>query len=112
MENKKYQVLIEEVRGISSDIARLDLDLTRDRHELADFKVQMATLTEEVKQLRKEMSAIKGDVGREVEDTLKPVSKDMNALQKEISKKKTLIITKNGLVDFFKIKLGGGELHK
>ena len=102
MDTNQYKVIVEEIRGISSDIARLDLDLTRDRHELSDFKVQMATLTEEVKQLRKEMTAMKNEVGREVEDSLKPVTKDMNALSKEIKQKKTLIITKNGFMDWIR----------
>lgn len=105
----QYETLIKEVREISSDIARLDADLTQDRRELADFRVQMATLVEEVNQLRKEMAAITGDVGDRVKDTLRPAVKEVTALKDEIKKRRSIVITRKGILSWVKscIKKGG-----
>ncbi len=100
----KYNTLIKEVREISSDIARLDADLTKDRQELSDFKVQMATLTEEVKQLRVQMAHITGDVGDKVKDTLKPAVKAVDNLKDEIKKKKSINFGGNRFLSWFKRK--------
>ncbi len=108
MQNEKYDTLIREVREISSDIARLDADLTKDRQDLADFKVKMARLAEEVKQSRKETSAITKDVGDKVKDTLKPAVKEVTALKDEISKKKTIVVTR-GVLDWFRQRVNGGN---
>jgi len=119
MEDKQFEVLLNEIRGVSSAIERLSNDLgrdaTRDRQEASDHSVALATITEGVRQMRKAVNTITGDVGDKVGDTLKPAVKEVvvatTSLKKEISKKKSIIITKNGIIDWFKglLRSKGGE---
>lgn len=108
MIDRKYHTLIKEVREISSDIARLDADLTKDRHNLANLEVNMAGLSEEVKQLRKQMESIKRDVGHEVKDTLRPAVKEVTKLKNEIKGKKSIIIKRGEFLAWFKQRIKRG----
>jgi len=111
MIDHKYQTLIKEIRDISSDIARLDQDLTRDRQDVADIKVNMANLSEEVNQLRREMAAITSDVGDKVKDTLKPAVKEVHSLKDAIQKKRQVIIKGVSFYSWVKSKFKGGEIR-
>jgi chromosome segregation ATPase len=102
--DEKYKTLINEIRGISSDIASLNEDLIKDRQGLADLNVKIETLKSEVEQLRKEISAVVDDVGDRVKNTLKPAVKEVSSLKEEIEKKK--VVTRkipNRLVYLFKL---------
>jgi len=104
MIDKKYQTIIGEIRDISSDIARLDGDLTKDRQDLQDFKVQMTTLTEEVEQLRKELYSVLKNVSSKVKKSLQPAVEEVSNLKKEIKQKKMIALKNINFWNFFKIK--------
>jgi chromosome segregation ATPase len=105
MIDKKYQTIIGEIRDISSDIARLDADLTKDRNDLSDSKVQMATLTGQVEQLRKEFSAVVEDINQKVTEALKPAIKEVKNLKKEMEQKKVVALKSISFWNFFRFRV-------
>lgn len=112
MEDAKYQTLIKEVRGMRQEISRMDRDLGLDRHDMGDFRVEMEALKAEVKQLRADFSSNAKRVGDKVSDAMQPAVDSVDSLKKEMKKKQTIIIFKNGFWDFFKNKMIGGEIKK
>ena len=107
--DRQYENLMAEIRGLREEVGRIDRDLSRDREDLEDFKVEMATMKEEIKQVRLGLNANADKVKDKVGDALQPARHEMAKLTQEIKKKKTLIITKSGIVDWIKSKFGGGK---
>lgn len=105
MIDKKYQTIIGEIREISSDIARLDADLTKDRNDLSDFRVQMANLATEVEQLRKEFNSVVDDVSLKVKETLEPAIKEVYNLKKEMEQKKVVALKSVSLWNYFRFRI-------
>ena len=100
----QYKNLMAEVRGMREEVGRIDRDLSRDRADMEDFKVQMATMKEEIKQVRSAVAANSDKVRDKVTDALEPAVKSVDKLKDEIRKKKAIYIFKNGFVDWLKEK--------
>ncbi len=112
MDKTQYQNLIEEVRALRDEVARIDRDLGIDRHDLEDFRIQMDEMKSEIRELRGALSTNADRVQDKVNDVLKPAVKQVNDLQKTIDKKKTLIIT-HTFWEWFKSKFKtGGEINE
>ena len=107
--DKKYETLIGEIREISSDIARLDADLTKDRQDLQDFRVQMSTMTSEVEELRKELNSVLANVSIKVKESLEPAIDEVKKLKKEIGGKKTIALKNISIWSLLKF---GGKNNK
>jgi chromosome segregation ATPase len=105
MLDKKYETIIGEIRDISSDIARLDNDLTKDRHDLADFKVRIDTLTSEMEQFRKEFNSVLTDIESKVKEALKPAIKEVKNLKKEMEQKKVVALKSMSFWNFFRFRV-------
>lgn len=95
---------MEEIKGVRNEVAGIDEQLTRDRHDIEDFKVQMASMKSEVEQLRHELVANANNVKNKVTDALQPAVKSVDSLKNVIQKKKTIYIFKDGFKDFLKSK--------
>jgi chromosome segregation ATPase len=107
IEKTHYNNLMSEIRGMREEIGRIDRDLCRDRQDMEDFKVQMATMKEEIKQLRGELMANADKVKDRVVDALEPAVKEVSKLKNEIKNKKRIIVFKRGFFQWLKAKLGG-----
>ncbi len=105
MIDDQYKNLIGEVRGIRKEIAQIDSDLAKDRQDLGDFRVEMAGMKDELKEFRGMINQNAERVGNKVTDALEPAVDSVESLRREIKKKKTIIISKNKLIDWFKLKL-------
>ena len=102
--DKQYKNLIEEVRGIREEVGRIDRDLSKDRHDLQDFRVQMANMISEIKQVREALTSTADKVKDKVSDALEPAVKEVKILKDEIKKKKTIYVFKDGFKDWIKSK--------
>lgn len=105
MKDEKYQTIIGEIRDISSDIARLDGDLTKDRQDLQDFNVKMESLKGEIEQLRKEFGSVVEDINQKVKEALKPAIKEVHNLKKEMEQKKMIALKSVSLWNFFRFRV-------
>lgn len=94
LDNTHYKNIMAEVRGMREEVGRIDRDLSRDRQDIEDFKVQMASMKEEIKQLRQEINANASKVKDKVEDALEPARHEVAKLTQEIKKKKTVMVHK------------------
>ena len=103
----QYKNLMEEIKGVRSEVAGIDEQLTRDRHDIEDFKVQMASMKSEVEQLRHELVANVSNIKTKVSAALEQPIKEVTKLSNEIKKAKKIVIVKNSLVDWFKKRLMG-----
>ena len=108
----KYETLIGEVREISSDIARMDDDLTKDRQGMQDFQVKLDTLAGQVEQLRKEFSSVVDDIEHKVKETLKPAIKEVKQLKKEMEQKKVVALKTMSFWNFFRFRFRKDEKQK
>ena len=103
MNDEKYNVLFKAIQGCRDEIAEIDRDLEGDRRELQNFQVNMATLKEEVAQLRKALSTNVQRVQDKVQDVVDPAVEQVDKLRKEIKNKKTMVFRKPfNLFDIFK----------
>ena len=98
----QYKNLMEEIKGVRIEVAGIDEQLTRDRHDIEDFKVQMASMKSEIEQLRHELVANASNVKNKVSDALVQPMKDVAKLSNEIKNAKKIVIVKNSLVDWIK----------
>ena len=85
MKDDQYEVLLETIRGMRTEVASIDRDLVRDRQDMQNFQVRLAALEEEMKQLRRAINTNAERVGDKVQDAIDP-------LAKLISKKKTMVL--------------------
>lgn len=111
IDDKRYQILMEEIRGIRNEVSRIDRDLGNDREHIGDLVVKMETLAQEVKQMRTLLKGSEDRVQDKVYDVLKPAVKEVAALKEEIKEKHTIVLTSGKFMDKIKKWLGGGEQH-
>jgi DNA repair exonuclease SbcCD ATPase subunit len=121
MEKNQYKVIIEELRDVKAKIqetrdeaGRIDRDLTKDRHDLEDFRVRLGRVEEEIQSLKRLLTENVETMKDKVQDALKPAVKEVASLKQEIAKKRSIIVTKNSLIDWIKGVFGkkGGEEKK
>src|SRR3972149_4981328 len=103
MEDQHYNALMAELRSVREDvqatrdeIARVDRDLAKDRHDLEDFRVKLSNQDEQIDSIKRLVTSNVDDIGDRVTDALKPAVKEVASLKEEIRNKKSIIITKMG----------------
>jgi len=103
MEDQQYNALMgelrslrEEVQGTRDEIARVDRDLTKDRHDLEDFRVKLGGLDEQIVSMKRLITGNVDDVGDRVTDALRPAMKEVASLKQEIKNKKSIVVLKEG----------------
>ncbi len=82
---------------------RIDRDLANDRRDIGDFKVRLASLEAESKEMRTAIGSQADKVKDKVTDAVEPMGKQIAGLTQTIKKKKTLVlIEKIGIMKMIK----------
>lgn len=92
MDTENYKVLLEEIRGTREEVGRIDRDLAKDRQDIGDFKVRLAGVEAEIKEMRIAIISQANKVKDKVSDAVEPMEKQIAGLTQTIKKKKTLVL--------------------
>ena len=116
MEDKQYEILLEAINKVGQRIDDLEKvtndiknDIGDDRIKINDVILAQENLFGTIKIMREDINNFNKDtktvVTDAMNDVLQPAVKSVDSLKKEIKNKKTIIISKNKLIDWIKLKL-------
>ena len=88
---KTEEVILKTVRRIEDHQASQDRDMEKDRQDLQNLSIKVATLVEEMTQLRKAFNTMSDRTKEQVVEATKPITKATDNLASKIAKSKTVI---------------------
>ena len=121
MSNTQDKILLEAIRKVGKRIDDLESVTNDIKKDIGDDRVKIDNVVLAQAGLKATLEIMRGDINNlskksekvvkdAMEDVLEPATESIEQLTKEIKKKETLIIFKNGFLDFIKNKLRrGGE---
>lgn len=90
----QYEILVSSVRRIEDSLASIDRDLEHDRQDMQDFKIRLATLENEFRELRKSVNQSSDKVRDKVADVVTPMQEEVTGavtdLKEAVEKKRVL----------------------